>query len=159
MSTAPLRSDTPRWVAAILASDATWWSARIAITLPYWWSGIDKGLHLQEALAEIGGLLDTRTPLPYYVLLLVVQLGASLLVIFNRHAWLGAGALGVFTLIVTLIAHAFWKLDGPARFAEMNTFMEHIALVAGFVFAAIWACREPVKTDKHNHLAQGASSC
>lgn len=65
MSAAPLRSDTPRWVAAILASEATWWLARIAITLPYWWSGVEKGLHPQDAMAEIGGLLGTGTPLPY----------------------------------------------------------------------------------------------
>ena len=128
---------TPRWVAAILDNTATWLAARVALTLPYWWSGIDKALHAQSALAETAGLLGTSSPLPFYIALLFVQLGASLLVIFNRWAWLGAGALGVFTLIVTVIAHAFWKLDGAARFAEMNTFLEHMALIAGFVFAAI----------------------
>jgi transmembrane protein len=141
MNVRPLRQETPGWIAAILDSRSTWLLARIALTLPYWWSGIDKALHPQAALAEVGGLLGTSTPLPFYVALLVVQLGGSLLVIFNRWAWLGAGALGVFTLIVTLIAHAFWKLDGPARFAEMNTFMEHMALIAGFLLAAMIAQR------------------
>jgi uncharacterized membrane protein YphA (DoxX/SURF4 family) len=74
---------------------------------------------------------------------LIVQLGGSLLVIVNRWAWLGAGALGVFTLIVTILVHAFWNLDGPARFAEMNTFLEHMALIAGFVFAAMMARDHP----------------
>ena len=150
MVTLPFRSDTPVWVEALLHSRVTWWFARVAITLPYWWSGIDKGLHPKDALAEIGGLLGTGTPLPYYVVLLVVQLGASLLVIFNRFAWLGAGALGVFTLVITLIAHAFWTLNGHARFAEMNTFMEHISLIAGFVFAAMWACRAYTRNDSNN---------
>lgn len=150
MVTLPPRSDTPGWVRAILDNRVTWWFARVAITLPYWWSGIDKGLHPKDALAEISSLLGTGTPLPFFVVLLVVQLGASLLVIFNRLAWLGAGALGVFTLVITLIAHAFWNLDGPARFAEMNTFMEHLSLIAGFVFAAMWASRAPGSTHR-NH--------
>ena len=59
--------------------------------------------------------------------------------IFGRRVWLGAGALGVFTLIVTVLAHAFWNLEGPARFAEMNIFMEHVAIIAGFAFAAMFA--------------------
>lgn len=72
-----------------------------------------------------------------YTLLLLVQLGGSFTIIANRYAWLGTGALAVFTAIVTYLAHAFWKLEGPARFAEMNDFMEHIALIAGFAFAAL----------------------
>ena len=73
---------------------------------------------------------------------LAVQIGGSLLVIFNRSTWLGAGALAVFTAVATFLAHAFWKLDGAARFSEMNVFMEHIALIAGFVFAAMLASGE-----------------
>jgi transmembrane protein len=143
MNVASVRSDTPRWIASILDSHVTFLLARIALTLPYWWSGIDKATHPQAALAEVAGLLGTTQPLPMYMLLLIVQLGGSLLVIFNRWAWLGAGALGVFTLIVTIMAHAFWTLDGPARFAEMNTFLEHMALIAGFVFAAMRARNIP----------------
>ena len=135
--------DNPRWVASILDTPATWLIARIVLTLPYWWSGIDKATHPHAALAEIGGLLGLTSPPPTYILLLIVQLGGSLLVIVNRWAWLGAGALGVFTLIVTILAHAFWKLDGATRFGEMNTFMEHMALIAGFVFAAMMASRKP----------------
>jgi len=130
-------TDTPRRVAAILDSDITWLIARIALTLPFWWSGIDKATHPRAALDEIGGLLHISSPRPAYAALLIVQLGGSALVIVNRWAWLGAGALGAFTLIVTLLAHAFWSLDGPARFTEMNTFLEHIALIAAFVFAAV----------------------
>ncbi len=120
-----------------------WWLARVALTLPYWWSGIDKVAHPQAALAEIAGMVGATQPLPLYIPLLIVQLGGSLLVIFNRWAWLGAGALGMFTLIVTILAHTFWNLDGPARFAEMNTFLEHMALIAGFVFAAMMARHTP----------------
>jgi uncharacterized membrane protein YphA (DoxX/SURF4 family) len=136
------RSDTtPAWVAAILATPATWWLARIALTLPYWWSGIDKALHPQAAIAEIAGL-NIAAPALAYAATLVVQLGGSLAIIANRYAWLGAGALAIFTAVVTAIAHAFWNLQGAARFAEMNTFLEHVALSAGFVYAAMYACAQ-----------------
>ena len=130
--------NTPAWVAAILGAPATWWIARIALTLPYWWSGIDKALHPQAALAEIAAL-GMPMPMLAYAATLIVQFGGSLAIIGNRYVWLGAGALAVFTLVVTVLAHAFWNLQGAARFAEMNTFLEHIALIAGFVFAAMYA--------------------
>lgn len=143
MSSESHAGDMPRWVASTLDSYVTWVLARIALTLPFWWSGIDKGLHPHAALEEICVLLGTTSPLPAYVLLLIVQIGGSLLVILNRFAWLGAGALGVFTIAVTVLAHAFWKLHGPAQFAEMNTFLEHVALVAAFAFAAMTARHRP----------------
>lgn len=130
--------NTPAWVAAILGAPATWWIARIALTLPYWWSGIDKALHPQAALAEIAAL-GMPMPMLAYAATLIVQFGGSLAIIGNRYVWLGAGALAVFTLVVTVLAHAFWNLQGAARFAEMNTFLEHSALIAGLVFAAMYA--------------------
>jgi len=138
MQTNTRRDNTPVWVATILGAHATWWIARIALTLPYWWSGIDKALHPQAAVAEIAGL-NMPMPLLAYAATLIVQFGGSLAVICNRYVWLGAGALAVFTLVVTVLAHAFWNLQGAARFAEMNTFLEHVALIAGFGFAAMYA--------------------
>ena len=133
---------TPTWVAAVLAHPATWWCARVALTLPYWWSGIDKALHSKAALAEIASL-GLPSPELMYVVLLAVQLLGSACVIFNRMTWLGAGALGVFTAIVTVIAHPFWSLQGAERFPAMNTFLEHVALIAGFAYAAMFAASRP----------------
>ena len=131
-------SDTPAIIATILRSPTTVWLARIGLTLPYWWSGVDKLLHPRAALAEMHA---TGLPASWllYALILIVQLGGSLAIICNRYAWLGAGALAVFTAGATYLAHAFWKLSGAARFAEMNVFMEHIALIAGMAFAALYS--------------------
>jgi transmembrane protein len=128
--------DTPSVIHAILVARTTTLVARIALTLPYWWSGIDKLFHPHAALDEIHAM-GLPSSWVLYVLLLLVQLVGSLAIITNRYTWIGAGALAVFTGIVTYLAHAFWKLEGPARFAEMNDFMEHIALMAGFAFAAL----------------------
>jgi len=73
------------------------------------------------------------------------QLGGSLLLIWGgRLAWLGAGALGVFTVLATLIAHAWWTKAGIERFRDFNTFWEHVGLVGGFMLAAVLASRRSV---------------
>jgi transmembrane protein len=138
MNTSRYTSDTPAIIVTILRARMTMWLARIGLTLPYWWSGFDKLLHAQAALAEMHA---TGLPASWllYGLILIVQLGGSLAIICNRYAWLGAGALAVFTAFATYLAHAFWRLDGPTRFAEMNVFMEHIALIAGMAFAALYS--------------------
>ncbi|RUL72515.1 DoxX family protein [Dyella choica] len=129
--------------------------ARIGLTLPYWWSGIEKLFHPMAALAEF-----QATGLPpswaMYGLLLLVQLGGSLAIITNRLAWLGAGALAVFTAMATYLAHAFWKLEGAQRFAEMNTFMEHIALISGMVFAAMFLHKIRSRQEPARHSNSGA---
>lgn len=107
------------------------------LTLPYWTSGIAKLLDLPGALAEARhfGLEPAIVTVAATIL---VQLGGSLLIILGRHAWLGAGGLGVFTAIATLIAHPFWRVADPvARFHERNTFLEHVGLIGGLMLAAI----------------------
>jgi len=66
-----------------------------------------------------------------------VQIGGSVLVIAGRAVWLGAGALAVFTLLATIIAHAFWSAPAADRALVLNTFLEHIGLIGGFVLTAI----------------------
>jgi transmembrane protein len=140
MATTHHRDDSLPFVDHILAARLTTLLARVTLTFPFWWSGFDKMLHPAMALSEIRSM--GFPPLPYldgylYGFLLVVQIGGSFAIIANRYAWLGAGALGVFTAIVTFLAHAFWRLEGVARANEMNVFLEHIALIGGLVFAAM----------------------
>jgi len=72
-----------------------------------------------------------------------VQLGGSLLLILGRLGWLAAGALGVFTGLATLIAHPYWTIADPIeRFHALNTFLEHIGLIGGFMLAAILVEKE-----------------
>lgn len=137
MSVSIRQGGTPELIHGLLEWKGTDVLARIALTLPYWWSGIDKLIHPAAALTEFQA---TGLPASWamYGVLLLVQLGGSFAIIANRYAWLGAGALAVFTGIATYVAHAFWKLDGAQRFAEMNSFLEHIALMAGLAFAALF---------------------
>jgi uncharacterized membrane protein YphA (DoxX/SURF4 family) len=126
----------PGWVRATLDAEVTFALARLLLTLPYWCSGLAKLLDPLGAVQECAGL---GLPAPGLVvaLTIVVQLGGSLLVIANRRLWLGAGALAVFTVAATLAAHAFWRVQGAARLAQMNAFLEHLALIAAFALAAV----------------------
>jgi transmembrane protein len=128
--------DTPAFIDDIMDARITTLLARVTITLPFWWSGFDKMLHPAAAIAEIHSI-GLPPSLFLYGLLLLVQIGGSFAIIVNRYAWLGAGALAVFTAIVTYLAHAFWKLEGADRANELSVFLEHIALIGGMAFAAM----------------------
>jgi len=54
--------------------------------------------------------------------------------------WLGAGMLGLFTVLAAIVANGFWAVpQGDARFMATNAFFEHLGLVGGFVMAAMLA--------------------
>lgn len=129
--------NTPAPIARLLGDRRFAVLAATLLTLPYWTSGIAKLFDLGGALGEARhfGLEPAALVV---ALTIAVQIGGSLLVILGRKAWLGAGALGVFTAAATLIAHPFWQVADPiARFHERNTFLEHVGLVGGLMLAAI----------------------
>jgi transmembrane protein len=108
----------------------------VVLCLPFWWSGLSKLLDFSGGTAEMAAL-GMEPAWLFNMLTILVQLGGSLLVILNRWTWLGAGALGVFTALATVLAHQFWTLDGAERVRELNTFFEHLAIIAGFVLVAV----------------------
>jgi transmembrane protein len=99
-------------------------AARIVRCLPFWWSGLSKPLDFSGGTAELAALgLEPAWLLN--ALTTFVQLGGSLLVIPNGWTWLSAGALGV------------WTLNGIERARKLNTFLEHLAIIAGFLLVAM----------------------
>jgi transmembrane protein len=67
--------------------------------------------------------------------------GSALVVLGGRFAWIGAGALALFTLATIPLAHAFWNLPPQAAFAERLIAEEHISVVGGLLLAALLAHR------------------
>lgn len=128
---------TPAPIARLLGDNRFTAFAAAILTLPYWTSGIAKLFDFGGALGEARhfGLEPAALVV---VLTIAVQIVGSLLVIIGQRAWLGAGALGVFTGAATLIAHPYWQVADPvARFHERNTFLEHVGLIGGLMIAAI----------------------
>ena len=116
----------------------TWIVARMGLISAYLVGGVTKLLDFQGAVTEQAHF-GLHPPQVWAILAIVVELGGSLLIFFNRLAWLAAGALVVLTAIATLVAENFWSMQGHARFVAMNALLEHIGLIAGFAMAAMIA--------------------
>lgn len=131
---------TPRPIAAILAQPATAFLARLALTGPYILGGVVKLTDWPGAVAEQAhfGLQPAAL---FAALTIAVELVGPALILADRLAWLGAGMLGVFTVLAALVANAFWTLHGPERFMATNAFFEHLGLVGGFVLVAVLSSR------------------
>ncbi|WP_175764548.1 DoxX family protein, partial [Burkholderia ambifaria] len=70
-------------------------------------------------------------------LAIAVEIGGSLCVVFRRFTWLGAGSLGMLTLVAMLVANDFWNRSGAEHFMALNSFFEHLGLIAALVLATI----------------------
>ncbi len=133
--------DTPGPIARMLDNGVTLLIARIWLALPFLAGGLMKLIDWRGGEAEMlhFGLHPAWL---FNLASLVTQLAASLLLILNRRVWLAAGALGVFTVTATLLAHRFWEFTGPERIGQQNSFLEHWAICAGFVLVTVVALRE-----------------
>ena len=127
---------TPAFVAAILDHELTWFLARLALVGAYLIGGIVKLADWPAAVAEQAHFGMTP-PALWAAVTIAVELIAPLLILSGRLVWLGAGMLGVFTLLAAITANAFWTMPTEAmRFAATNAFFEHLGLIGGFVFVA-----------------------
>lgn len=152
MSQAGVRASEPRWVDAILDYRWTWLIARIGLTGPFMVGAFMKLTDLPSAIAEQEhfGLYPGWF---WATLTIIVEIVGPALVISGRVVWFGAGMLAVFTAIADLLANHFWTMTGEARFNATNGFFEHIAMIAGFILAAMLAEHEQRDAPKAESIA------
>jgi uncharacterized membrane protein YphA (DoxX/SURF4 family) len=132
---------TPAFIRAILDWRVTWFVARVALVSAYLLGGVVKLTHFPAAVAEQAHF-GMNPPELWAALTIAVELIGSTLILRGRWVWLGAGMLGVFTLLAAVTANAFWAMpQGQERFAATNAFFEHIGLIGGFALAALAAER------------------
>ncbi len=115
--------------------------ARALVTLPFWLSGLFKLFAFDAGVAEMmrAGLEPATA---FNIATIFVQLAGSALVIVGRHAWLGAGALGIFTGLTILLVHRFWAItEEPFRTIAFHVSVEHVGLIGGLLGIAILAAR------------------
>ncbi|MET0240694.1 MAG: DoxX family protein [Sphingobium sp.] len=132
--------EKPRFITAILNWPGTSFLARLALTGPYILGGIVKIADWPGAVAEQAHFGMHPAAL-FAALTIAVELVGPALILADRLVWLGAGMLGVFTILAALVANAFWTMEGQARFMATNAFFEHIGLVGGFALVAILSYR------------------
>ncbi len=129
----------PRFVDAILDWRPTWFFARLLLVGAYLLGGLVKLADWPGAVAEQAHF-GMHPPALWAALTIAVELVGPVLILTGRWIWLGAGMLGVFTLLAAFTANAFWTMAaGPERFGATNAFFEHLGLIGGFVLAALVA--------------------
>ncbi|MDM0015324.1 DoxX family protein [Variovorax sp. J22P168] len=111
------------------------WFALLALCGAYLQGDFNKATDFAGALAELHHF-GIAPAAPIGIATIVVELGASLMVLTGFYRWLGALVLAGFTVLATFVANRFWEFAPPERFMMANTFFEHWGLVGGFVFVA-----------------------
>lgn len=117
------------------------WLMLPAICAAYIQGGLVKALDFNSAIAEMShfGLQPAAL---FAGLVVVLELGASALILTGFYRWLGALALAGFTLAATLMANRFWEMSPPERFTGMNGFFEHIGLAGALLLVALYDLKE-----------------
>jgi uncharacterized membrane protein YphA (DoxX/SURF4 family) len=117
------------------AAPAVRWIALLGLCAAYLQGGMTKLTDFGGALAEMQhfGLAPAGF---FAVATIVLELGASVLVLTGIGRWMGALALAGFTLLATFLANRFWEMGPPERMATANSFFEHLGLVGGFLLVA-----------------------
>jgi len=139
MASTTATGSSPSFIVSLLRAPWAYHAGAIILTYMYWLSGFTKLFNFSETLGEMSHF-GLNPPAVFAVATIIVQLGGSALVILgNRWAWLGAGALIVFTLATIPLAHRFWEMDGPMAMLEMLMVQEHITVVGGLILAAVLA--------------------
>lgn len=127
-------------------SPAPWlpFLARLALASPFLISGAMKSADFAGATAEVRALSGLEPAWLFAVLVIATQLGGSLLLLFGgRRAWMGAGLLAGFTVVATLLAHAWWVKPPAEAPRDLAIFWEHVAICGGLLLAGWLSWREP----------------
>ncbi|MGY4801722.1 DoxX family protein [Teichococcus aerofrigidensis] len=136
----PPGAPAPAAIAGILESRAFGLLARILLTFVFWTSGLAKLLDFSASAAVMEGF-GLSPGWAVNLATLVLQLGASLLIILNRTVWPAALALAVFTLLTIPVAHPFWAREGEEAFRDLTVALEHVSVIGGLALAAILSRR------------------
>lgn len=121
---------------------AAWFGyvARIVLTFMFWSSGLAKLINFNGGLGEMSHF-GLEPAWLFNVATIVVVLGGSLLIVVDRWAWLGAGALAAFTVLTIPVAHDFWTMEEPFRTKEFHVVVEHITVIGALMLVAYASAR------------------
>lgn len=107
----------------------------LCLCAAYLQGGIGKAMDFDAAIAEMQHF-GFAPAAPFAIAVIILEIGASMLILSGLYRWAGALALGGFTLFATFLANRFWDVPPDERFMIENSFFEHLGLVGGFVLVA-----------------------
>jgi putative oxidoreductase len=112
--------------------------ARLLISQIFLISGLMKILNWSGTEADMAEHKMFWIPF-FHVAALLVELGAGLSLLLGCKARLGALALFLFLIPVTLTFHSFWTYTDPHGQKEnMILFMHNLALMGGLLLVMAW---------------------
>lgn len=116
---------------------------RVILTCLFWVAGVFGLFNFPVVVGEMSGA-GLPFPVLFAVATIACQLIGSALIITNIAGlgWVGAGALGVFTLLSIPLGHPFWTFEEPRATHEFQVALEHITVVGGMLLAAILSFRK-----------------
>ncbi len=129
---------------------------RILLSAIFVMSGIQKLTAWQQTADQMRneGLVAVEILLIGAV---VLELGGGLLLLFGFLTRLGAIALILFLIPVTLIMHDFWQYSGAAQQNQMAHFMKNLALIGG-LFAVLGTGPGCCSVDRRTRRTEPAPS-
>ncbi len=71
---------------------------------------------------------------PLLVGSIIVELAASLMLVVGWKARWAACALFLFTLLATLVFHAYWTVPADQAYGQMIHFQKNLAIMGGMLF-------------------------
>lgn len=122
-------------VRPVLGATIVRWIALLCLCAAYLQGGLVKAFDFQGAIAEMNHFGVTPAA-PMAMVIIVLELAASLMILTGVCRWLGALSLAGFTLFASFLANRFWEMAPPERFVAANSFFEHIGLCGGFLLVA-----------------------
>lgn len=102
-------------------------------------------LFLPAGISKIGGFAGTAgyigsvgLPMPEVgaAIAILVEVGASILLIIGLFTRPAALVLAVFTLVASFFFHAFWSMPAEAQMMQSLMFYKNIAIVGGLLAIA-----------------------
>lgn len=120
-------------------------TALLALCSAYIQGHLTKLFDFNGALAEKDHF-GLRPTLLFAIAVMIFELAMSAAILSGFFRWAAALALGVFTLLATLLALRFWELTpGRERTMAMNGFSEHLGLAGAFLLVAWHDLRSKIR--------------
>jgi uncharacterized membrane protein YphA (DoxX/SURF4 family) len=127
-------SPVAEWLSRF-ATPAVRWVALLGLCAAYLQGGIVKLANINGAVAEMNHF-GLSPGMPFAIAVVAFELVASVAILTGYGRWLGALALGAFTVTASFMANRYWELGSAERFAAENSFYEHLGLAGGFLLVA-----------------------
>jgi len=105
---------------------------RLCLSVIFLLSGIGKIFSWSETAQLMRGEGMVAVPL-FLVLAILFEICGGLSVLLGYRARLGALALVVFLVPVTLIFHDFWQYSGSAATQQTINFLKNVAIIGGLL--------------------------